>query len=56
MIRLFNQFCDDVSGATAIEYALIAAFIGISIITTAGLVGEEVQKPFENVKKGFEKS
>ena len=32
MKEIFKHFCKDDSGATAIEYALIAAIVGIGII------------------------
>ncbi|MGZ3273156.1 MAG: Flp family type IVb pilin [Caulobacteraceae bacterium] len=37
------------SGATAVEYALIAALIGIVIISGATLVGQAVNNMFVNV-------
>ena len=46
MIRkLFN----DDSGATAIEYGLIAALIAVAIITAAGAVGTNLSGTFNTV-------
>jgi pilus assembly protein Flp/PilA len=38
MIKLFERFKNDETGATAIEYALIAAIVGISIVASLGAV------------------
>ena len=37
------------SGATAIEYGLIAALIAVAIITAAGLVGTNLTTLFNNI-------
>jgi pilus assembly protein Flp/PilA len=42
----------DVSGATAIEYALIAGLIAAVIIVSVLLVGAEVQNLFDDVAAG----
>ncbi len=38
------------SGATAIEYGLIAALIALVIITAAGALGNKVSSKFNSVK------
>lgn len=38
-MNTFNQFLTDESGATAIEYGLIAALISVAIITAASTLG-----------------
>ncbi len=43
----------DVSGATAIEYALIAAFISILCVSWATVIGTDVSNFFTNVANGF---
>ena len=43
------RFAKDESGATAIEYGLIAALIAVGIITAAGTLGEETGKTFKVV-------
>ena len=43
------------SGATAIEYGLIAALIGVAIITVLTNVGTEVSNTFTDVKTGLQK-
>ena len=46
MLRLVNRFIMDDSGATAIEYGLIAALISVVIIGAATLVGTALQTTF----------
>jgi len=49
MLRLVNRFITDESGATAIEYGLIAALISVVIITAATLVGKNLEATFNAV-------
>lgn len=46
MTRIFKRFAADESGATAIEYGLIAALIAVVIISGAGLVGTNLNAKF----------
>lgn len=48
---MFRQFWADESGATAIEYGLIAALIAVGIITAVGTLGETLTAMFENVNE-----
>ena len=43
------KFLKNKSGATAIEYGLIAALIGVAIITAVGLVGDSLNEVFTQV-------
>lgn len=43
----FKRFLADQSGATAIEYALIAAGIALAIITGANLVGTRLNAKYD---------
>lgn len=43
-------------GATAIEYALIAAGISMAIITTVFLLGGDVLGLYQSVESGFNSS
>ena len=43
------RFAQDESGATAIEYGLIAALIAVVIITAVTAVGTNLSKTFQNV-------
>lgn len=53
MSRFLNRFLKDESGATAIEYGLIAALIAVVIITAVGLVGTNVEATFQSVAAGL---
>ncbi|WP_163270629.1 Flp family type IVb pilin [Chelativorans alearense] len=56
MSKLFARFLKDESGATAIEYGLIAALIAIGIITAAGLLGTEISETFDKARTEMEKA
>jgi pilus assembly protein Flp/PilA len=47
--RLISEFLSDQSGATAIEYGLIAAGIAIAIITAVNSVGTALNTTFGKV-------
>ncbi|KQO76967.1 Flp family type IVb pilin [Rhizobium sp. Leaf262] len=49
MTQIFTRFLKDESGATAIEYGLIAALISVAIITGAGVVGTQIGILFTNL-------
>ncbi|MHC1549336.1 Flp family type IVb pilin [Phyllobacterium sp. K27] len=49
MKTLFTRFLKDESGATAIEYGLIAALISVAIIGAASTLGDSVKTTFSNV-------
>ena len=53
MSRLFQRFRQDIEGATAIEYALIASFIAMVIVSALTQVGTELIGIFEAVLAGF---
>lgn len=55
MSKLIHAFIASQSGATAIEYSLIAAGIGLAIITAVQSVGVEVQGPFVDTATGLQK-
>jgi pilus assembly protein Flp/PilA len=42
----FSRFLKDESGATAIEYGLIASLIAVAIITGAGALGTNLANTF----------
>jgi len=48
-MNLISRFVRDESGATAIEYGLIAALIAVAIITAVKLVGTNLSTTFNNV-------
>jgi len=47
--RLISEFLSDQSGATAIEYGLIAAGIAIAIITAVNSVGTALNTNFKTI-------
>jgi pilus assembly protein Flp/PilA len=49
MTKIFARFMNDESGATAIEYGLIAALISVAIITGATTVGTQISGLFVNI-------
>jgi pilus assembly protein Flp/PilA len=49
MVQLLNRFCKDQSGATAIEYGLIAAGISVAIIATVQALGTNLNTTFQSV-------
>lgn len=49
MTKLFARFAKDESGATAIEYGLIAALIAVGIITAATALGSNISATFTKV-------
>lgn len=44
------RFIRDESGATAIEYALIAAGIGIAILTAVNALGTAISSSFDTIR------
>ncbi len=55
-MTLFQQFMSDESGATAIEYTLIAALIAVAAVVVLGQVGDEVEKTFTKVRDELQKA
>ena len=49
MTKFLNKFAKDESGATAIEYGLIAALIAVAIITVLGSVGTKLNSTLGKV-------
>ena len=50
MNRVVKRFVQDESGATAIEYGLIAAGISVAIITVAQGLGTKLNTTFTSVQ------
>ena len=48
-MRMISRFLRDESGATAIEYGLIAAGIAVAIITVVSLLGTNLTATFQSV-------
>jgi pilus assembly protein Flp/PilA len=49
MKNLITRFANDESGATAIEYGLIAALISVAIIASLTLVGTNLSAKFSSI-------
>jgi pilus assembly protein Flp/PilA len=49
MKSLVKRFANDESGATAIEYGLIAAGISVAIIATVNALGTQLKSTFSTV-------
>jgi pilus assembly protein Flp/PilA len=48
-MNMFSRFMKDESGATAIEYGLIAAIVAVGIIAALGNLRGALQTTFNNV-------
>ncbi|MFC7397671.1 Flp family type IVb pilin [Chelatococcus sp. GCM10030263] len=53
MSNLLSRFVKDESGATAIEYGLIAALIAVVIIGVLTTIGTNLQNVFGEVRDGL---
>ena len=49
MVSFFRRFLVDDSGATAIEYALIAALIAVALVTTLTSLSGKLGQTFDKV-------
>ena len=49
MTKLISRFVRDESGATAIEYGLIAALIAVVVITALQLIGTNLSAKFQSI-------
>ena len=49
MSKFVTRFLKDESGATAIEYGLIAALIAAVIVTAVGLIGKKLESTFDGI-------
>lgn len=54
MQKFVARFVKDESGATAIEYGLIAALIAVGIITAARALGTQISSTFGNVSNAMQ--
>ncbi len=53
MLKCFKLFCDDDSGATAIEYGLIAALVSVAAIGALTTMGESLNTMFGTVSNSM---
>lgn len=54
MSKFLTRFAKDESGATAIEYGLIAALIAVVIITAVTALGSNASARFQEVANAME--
>jgi pilus assembly protein Flp/PilA len=52
-VHLLKALARNESGATAIEYAMIAAMIAVALVGVLQQVGIELQKPFAEAADGL---
>ncbi|MEM6711641.1 MAG: Flp family type IVb pilin [Pseudomonadota bacterium] len=53
MKKILAKFAKDESGATAIEYGLIAAGISIVMVTAIGLAGPRLEATWDAIAAGL---
>ena len=53
MTKFVSRFMQDETGATAIEYGLIAALIAVVIISAVTALGETIKVKFNEVVTGM---
>ncbi len=53
-MHLLTRFAEDESGATAIEYGLIAALLSVVIIGALQSVGSDLKKTFNSIKDAIQ--
>jgi pilus assembly protein Flp/PilA len=53
MSKLFSRFLNDESGATAIEYGLIAAGISLAIIAVVNGLGTNLNTKFTDINNSL---
>lgn len=53
MQNLVTRFIEDESGATAIEYGLIAALISVALIAGASALGDGINNKFTDVSNAL---
>ena len=51
MKNIVSRFAKDESGATAIEYGLIAALVGVGIIAALSSLRDNLQNTFDTVSQ-----
>jgi pilus assembly protein Flp/PilA len=53
MVQVFKDFLADESGATAIEYGLIAAGISLAIIAVVNGIGAKLNTKFSSINSSL---
>ena len=53
MKEILSRFVEDESGATAIEYGIIAAGVSVVVITVVQLAGERLEIVWQEIADGL---
>jgi pilus assembly protein Flp/PilA len=53
MSKFVSRFLKNESGATAIEYGLIAALVAVVLVSAVGLVGNNLNKTFTKISNAL---
>ena len=53
MTKIISRFAKDQSGATAIEYGLIAGLISVVILTALTTIGSKINVKFTNISSAL---
>jgi pilus assembly protein Flp/PilA len=53
-MTMISRFMKDESGATAIEYGLIAALISVAIVATLKVVGSNLNTTFTKIQNNLQ--
>lgn len=53
MTKFVSRFMKDESGATAIEYGMIAALIAVAIVAVLPTLGTKLKNTFSNVEQNL---
>jgi pilus assembly protein Flp/PilA len=53
-MTMFSRFMNDESGATAIEYGLIAAIVSVGIIVALGKLRDSLQSTFSTISSDLD--
>ena len=56
MLATFKSFVGNESGATAIEYALIASLIAIALVTILGSLGTRLSQEFSEISSALKEA
>jgi pilus assembly protein Flp/PilA len=54
MTKFVSRFMKDESGATAIEYGLIAALIAVVLVTALGAIGSSLNEKFNDISNAVQ--
>jgi len=54
MTKFVSRFMKDESGATAIEYGLIAALIAVVLVTALGAIGTALNEKFTDISNAVQ--